>query len=166
MSVREALEAYSKAQFKKNKPRDKKKKYKKPEQEMVDKILKWCRSQGMDLNVIESSGGSNKYGAVTVKAGYSDISGNDKNGYAVYIEAKAKDRRCTLKGHQYEFLKRKINSGAFAMVIDNVEHLANYYFTWLMHKENNQHDRAKKYLIDNLFVPKVCREETSADLPW
>lgn len=165
MSAKDALLSFSKKQIQKNN-RQKRRKNKKPEQEMVDSILKWCRKQGMNLDVIEASGGMNKFGSITVKSGYSDISGNDKHGFAVYIEAKASGKRSTLKGHQYEFLKGKIESNAFAMVIDNVEHLASYYFTWLMHKENGQSERAKKYLLDNLFVPKVCREETSDDLPW
>jgi len=155
MSAHDALMSFSKKQL--NKPRTNRKKNKAPEKEMVKQIISWSKSNGMDLDVIEASGGRNQFGNITVKSGYSDISGNDKHGYAMYIEAKAAGKRNTLRANQYVFLLRKIKSGAFAVVADNVQSLSLYYYGWLEFKENGQHERAVKYLIENLYVPKQIR---------
>jgi hypothetical protein len=162
MSARDALMSFSSKQTKK--ARTNKRKNKRPEQEVVKEIIKWGKQNGFSLDVIEASGGRNAYGAITVKSGYSDISGCDRNGYACYLEVKARGRISTIRPNQYDFLLKKIQYGAFAGCFDNVESLNHIYFNWLNMRENGDIDRAKKYLQKNLYQPKAIREENT--IPW
>lgn len=135
--VQDALQNFYSKELKKDSP-SKKRKNKAPEKQVVKAILTWGNDNGFDLDVIEAST-FDRYKVsmahdTKVVAGYSDISGNDRFGLACYIEVKAPGRRSTLRESQRFFLERKISSGAFACVTDNISHLHNLYHQWLVLK--------------------------------
>lgn len=126
----------------------------KPEKQVEKYCLVWLRKNGFDVDIIEAGGGFNAYGAVTVKSGYVDCSGNDRHGYAVYIEFKAPKRLSTLRENQRDFLERKINSGAFACVVDSACLLEDIYAEWF----NTDLPEKKNYLLS-----KLPRRKTRTD---
>ena len=127
-SVTQALEKY----YEKTKPKEKTgRKNKAPEKDVVKAIVSWLSSIGASSNVIESkstySARAGRYISQSVSSGYSDISGNFESGVAFFIEAKARGKRRTLRDKQFDFLKRKIQTNAFAYVCDDVEQLKIVY---------------------------------------
>jgi hypothetical protein len=150
MSARDALLKYHARQL--GTARKKRKKNKKPEQQVVDEIHKWLKKHGFDCNTVEakatwSEGGF--YKSSTVAPGFSDIAGNDRNGFAVFIEAKAPGKRSTLRPSQREFLLRKIKTNCFAVVADSVGFLSTAYDEWC----NLGGEEAQKYLFG--LLPKT-----------
>lgn len=139
-STKKALEKYFEREHKKlqREMTGPKRKNKSPEKKVVKDILEWGKKYGLDLDVIEASGYDRIKKAMVhdtkIDPGYPDISGNDRFGLAVYIEAKAKGRRSSLRDHQRQFLMRKINSGAFACVADSAEYVHELYHKWLVCK--------------------------------
>lgn len=116
--------------FKNRKPRNQT-----PEKIFVNcELLPYLRKIGCSFNVIEAKATFNKasgrYKSQTVTPGYPDISGNFSNGHALYIEAKAPGKRSTLSSLQKMFLTEKIESNAFAAVIDSVDYLKDLLNKW------------------------------------
>lgn len=111
------------------------KKNTKPEKEVERHVLEWLRVNNFDVNIVESKAVFNpkigRYLSSMSTPGMSDVIGNDRNGKAVYIELKAKGKINTLRENQFEFLKRKILTNCFAVVIDDVEKLSKYYNHWI-----------------------------------
>lgn len=153
MSAKDALLKYHARQIKSNNSRAKKKRNKKPEKEAVKEMLSWLRGYGFSVNEIEAKAVYNpkagRYVSGQVSAGYPDISGNDKHGCAVYVEAKAKGKRSTVSELQVEFLKEKIKTNCFAVVSDSADFLATAYKFWV---GIDDYSNKRKYLMS--LLPK------------
>jgi len=150
MSVESALNTYSEKQLKKDKGPQRRNK--KPEKDVEKDCLKWMRDSGFDVNIIEAGGGRNAYGATTVSPGFADCAGNDKDGYAVYVEFKAPSRRSSLREHQRRFLRRKIRTNAFSICVDSCSLLSVSYRIWRGLIDDGRHQRARDYLMT--MMPK------------
>ena len=149
-STRKALENYITRECAPKNSRQPKKKYNKPERQTENDCLIWCRSKNIFVHVVESSSYDPIVGRKTFSRatpGMPDLIGNTANGNSVYIELKAKQRRSTLKEHQREFLIAKIKQNCFAVVVDRVEKLDQYFreFCKLKNLEMRQ-----TYLLDCL----------------
>lgn len=163
-SVKRALDRYLEKEAKKNAPK-KPKSNKKPEKELVKKLLNWCEANGLHVHEIEAKAVYNEraghYISGQVVAGYPDISGNNGFGVAVYIEAKAKGRRSTLKPHQREFLEKKIKQNCFAVCVDEVEKLKFFYTTWAELYRQDKHKEAQEFLLN--MLPKKPKKRAKND---
>lgn len=108
---------------------------KSPEKDLQQDVVKWLRSIGWDVSVVESKSTfslkQGRYIGQAAAPGFCDIVGNDPEGRAVFIEMKAPGRRNTLRDNQREFLIRKINSGCYAVVADSQLYIHQTYHQWL-----------------------------------
>ena len=111
-----------------------KRKNKKPEKVLEKQVIAWAPLKHWDLTVVEAKSVFNPrlgmYLRSQVEPGYSDISGNDNEGMAVYIELKSKGKRSTLSDTQRAFLTRKIFTNAFAVCVDSLDMLEENYKLW------------------------------------
>jgi len=120
----------------KNDPTRVKRRNKAPEKAVQTEVMAWLNSKGFDCNVFESkavfSASANRYLHSQMKPGVVDIIGNDPNGHAVFIELKAPGRinRSSLRAEQRLFLLRKIETYAFACVVDSSKRLEEIYSGW------------------------------------
>ena len=142
----------------------KKSKNNSPEKDLVKLMMLWLKEHNFACTVIESKAVYNakagRYMSSQVGTrGYSDISGNDPEGRAVFIEVKAKDRLYTLKEHQREFLISKIKSNCFAVACDSVTKLQHWYNTFISLPFNQRQD----YLMS--LLPKKRPSKTDQDGP-
>ncbi len=114
------------------KPRSKRNKA--PEKQVVKDQIKWLRSIGCSVYIVEAqavySPKAGRYLSSQTKPGTSDICGNNRDGIGVYVESKAKGRRSSLRPDQRDFLEEKIGTNCFAVVSDSVEHLEQVYNEW------------------------------------
>lgn len=163
-SVKAAMDRYYKRQMGDN-SRAPKRKNEKPEKIVERLVMAWCKKHKLDVSVVECKG---VYNAKThtflhgmTEPGYSDLSGNNELGMAVYIELKAKGRRSTLRSKQKEFLERKIRAGCFAAVVDSPELLEEIYYNWGNYINKNMIAEAKQYLLGQ--IPK--RRDQKEDAP-
>jgi len=144
----------------KNTPKEKRHNAK-PEKEVEEEVLEWCRSCGWDVNVIEAKSTWNeragRYISQSVTPGYPDISGNTDVGLSIYIELKAPGKRSTLRPEQYSFLLRKINTGCFAVCVDSASYLETIWKAY-----NNCYNR-REFLKSILHEPKVKDKELIFD---
>jgi hypothetical protein len=128
--IKKAVENY----ITKNDPNRPTRKNQKPEKELEREAMKWLRANGFDCTVVESkstfSKQKNRFISQSAAPGTCDIVGNDPTGRAVFIELKAKGRIGTLRENQRNFLERKIRTGCFAVVVDSVESLQQFYNVW------------------------------------
>lgn len=133
-----------------------------PERDVQDEVIKWLRSNGFSINVVESKATfdlkSNRYIGQSVKQGFVDLVGNYKTGLSVFIELKAPGRRYTLRDNQRKFLLEKINSGCFAVCVDSVMLLKNQFERFMLHHSRQQFDLAKEFLLTALPPMKVQRD--------
>lgn len=155
MSAKTALHNYLSKQLAHNN-REPKRKNEKPEKIVERSVLAWCKKHKLDVSVVECKG---VYNAKTrtflhgmTEPGYSDLSGNNQLGMAVYIELKAPGRRSTLRFKQREFLIRKIKAGCFAVVVDSSELLEEIYYQWGNYINKDLFGEAKQYLMGQ--IPK------------
>ena len=162
-SVKLALARYYQKQMGDNN-RSPKRKNEKPEKLVERDVTAWCHSHKIDVSIVECKGvynqKTNTFLHGMTEPGYSDLSGNNQFGIAVFIELKAKGRRSTLRIKQEEFIIRKIKMGCFACVVDSSDLLDEIYYSWLKYYDANLFAEAKRYLISQM--PKR-REE--ADVP-
>lgn len=143
----------------------KKKKYDKPEKLVEDACLKWMRhSMNWDVGIYEAKAVYNPdgtYRSSRMKAGVSDCMGITPDGVPIYIEFKAKDKRATFNKpgneRQREFLINKINYFAFAVVVDSLDKLTEYWDKWSKTLNRNGKLAARDYLLDAL--PKRKKED-------
>lgn len=115
----------------------KKKKTKKPlkPEEIVEKELEAAfKEMGLDMTNVESkaiySQNQERYVRGQAEDGFPDFAGNDQNGIACYVEAKARGRVSTLRPAQLRFLLRKAQAGCFACCVDRPEVLFSLYLAW------------------------------------
>lgn len=124
-----------------------------PERETETSVLKWCRSNGFSVHVVEASvydRVTGSRGEAKAEAGFSDVVGNTALGLACYIELKAEGRRSTLSELQRRFLTSKIHQNCFAVVVDSEKRLAQYWKGFCSLKSPEQR---VAYLLDCL--PKL-----------
>jgi len=154
--VKNAINKYIEKQTPTNKV---KRKNEKPEKQVEREVLKWCRDNGWDINVVESkstwSESAGRYIAQSVSSGFSDLAGNTDLGLSVFIELKAPGKLSTLRPQQREFLLRKIGTGCFAVCVDSVSRLELAWSGFC-----KAYDK-KEYLVS--VLPKV-RELEGRDL--
>lgn len=162
-STQKALDSFISKAARKAQPKKPRKAAASPEKDVVKKILNWCRGNGLSVNEIEAKAVYNEraghYLRGQVAPGYSDISGNTSYGVAVYIEAKAKGRRCTLKPHQQNFLIDKINTHCFAVCIDDIDKLKFMYHTWYELYKASRYKDAQDFLLN--MLPKAKKNRSS-----
>lgn len=138
-----------------NQPKSKKKtsrKNKSPEKDLCEKeIMPWLKANAFCCTVIEAkstfSASVGKYIKSQAVPGFPDIVGNDSDGVAVYIELKAPGRISTLRDNQRRFLKKKIYSNCFGIVVDSVDKLQTSYEQW---KCIDKKDKKIDYLLSLL----------------
>ena len=130
-----------------------KRKNKKPEKVLEKQVIAWAPLKHWDLTVVEAKSVFNPrlgmYLRSQVEPGYSDISGNDNEGMAVYIELKSKGKRSTLSDTPRTFLTRKIFTNAFAVCVDSLDMLEENYKLW---RKFTTFDQKKVYLLS--ILPK------------
>jgi hypothetical protein len=107
----------------------------KPEKLVERQVLAMCARMGLDVDVIESKATYSKNLERYTKSkaapvGMADLVGNDANGVAVFIELKAPGKVENLRPEQRAFLLRKIQSGCFAVAVDDPELLFSLYVRW------------------------------------
>lgn len=149
---------YAKAQTRK--PRSKRNKA--PEKQLEKQVLEWLREVGCDVNVVEAKATFNPkigmYLNSMTTPGMADIVGNDSEGFAIYVELKAKGKLSTLRDNQYEFLKRKILTFSFGVCIDSLDLLKDYYKNWKAMPTY----AGREYLLDNLEGIKNGKEKSES----
>lgn len=132
-----------------------------PERDLVQKpCMEWMKDLGWDVQIYEAKATYDPragcYRQQSMKAGTVDCQGVSTDGYALFIEFKAPGKRATFNAprneKQREYLLNKINLYQFGVVIDSLELLKMFYFTWRdLVREFGQNSHApKQYLIDAL----------------
>ena len=129
----------------------------KPEREVQKAIFGWAKQNGIDLYVTDAASHNQRYDASPFEQGHSDLSGDDPNGIAVYIECKAPGKMSTLSFNQYLFLKRKIERGCFAIHTDNPTRAESLYRRFLSLTHEGLHSVAQSELIGEL--PQKHKDE-------
>lgn len=163
--VRRALEAHHERQL--PKASGPSRKNAKPEKEVERACLEWMRRRGWDVNIFEAKSTFDpqrgRYVAQSMKAGTADCMGNMPDGVAVVVEFKAPGKLGTFahpkNGRQQEFLRRKIESGAFACVTDSVERLEHVFNGWFAFRSIDCLDISKQYLFSKLPRRTLAQEE-------
>lgn len=134
-----------------------------PEKRVVKDIMKWLTENEFSCQVFESKAQYDpqlqRYIAQATYVGTADIVGNDKMGLAVYVEAKAPGSRNRLREHQREFLQMKIQTNAFAVCIDSVVLLSEFYTKWSTMRSMSSLRAAREYLLSNLPKQALKDEE-------
>jgi|CXWL01.1.fsa_nt_gi hypothetical protein len=151
MSVKSALEKYSRKHSGIIKKRQVKSKNERPEKAVEKEVIQWCKIKGFSVSVVEAkavySQSAGMYLRGPVEAGFADIVGCTNNGTACFIELKAIGKRSTLSKLQYNFLMSKINLGSFAVCVDSASYLNTVFDIW---SSIVNVDARKQYLIDLL----------------
>jgi hypothetical protein len=136
-------------------------KNKSPEKALVKLLITEAKAMGMELAVVDSAAvfsvSAGCYLGSQTSESLPDLIGDDDMGRVIYLEAKAPGKRSTLKPHQYDFLKRKIERGCFACCSDNPKHFRRLYEAWL---DLDRLARAR-YLLEDLPVPPEYRRASS-----
>lgn len=151
------LDAINRSSIKQLKLLNPKRKNQKPEKLVETECLLWMRDQSWDVDIYESKATYNpmigRYVSQSMKAGVCDCMGMSSDGFAVYIEFKAKGKLSSFSKdsneRQREFLISKINFGAFACVVDSAQLLEAYYIQWLKRRAVDVAD-AKEFLFEKL----------------
>ena len=129
------------------------KKNSKPEEIFKKQILAYLLRNGFDIDVIESkavySQKLRRYMHSQATPGMSDLIGNDPSGHACFIELKAPKKLKTLRENQRMFLVRKIESNAFACVVDSIEMFVQIYSDWKHYKLQGEFE-ARQFLLNML----------------
>lgn len=149
-STEAALNRYYERQLRQKKTRAKNKQ---PEKQVAAECVTALRALGAEVQIIEAKAVYNprvgRYLRGQTNAGTCDCFGVLASGTACFIEFKAPGRLKTLKPHQREYLRSKIDNHAFACVVDSAEMLNNIYsnyINWLAQSKN----QAKHYLLNLL----------------
>lgn len=146
----------------------------KPEKEVEKACLAWMREQGWTVAIYESKATYNaqagRYISQNMKAGTADCMGSMGDGIGVVVEFKAPGKLSTFaseKNHrQQEFIKKKIDSGCFACVVDSVDRLKNYFYEWISYRASDamtdpRGSHSKQYL--HAMLPKRKRTKKDDD---
>lgn len=170
--VRRALENYASRDWREIQKQSgliQKRKNSKPEKEVEKEVLPWLRQLGAQVEVYESKATYNpaagRYISQSMKAGTCDIMGTLPDGTAIAIELKAKGKLSTFNKAKNErqrtFIKNRINSNAFACVVDSLERLIYIYTEWS--KLKNSGKDAKEFLLNMLPAQVVGSDDDLFD---
>lgn len=122
-----------------------------PEKQLEKEVLVWCRTRGWKVHVVEAkavySVAAGRYLNSQIPPGFPDVVGMNESGVFVGIELKAHGRRSTLRDNQRLFLIECISHGAFAVCVDRLDQLVEFYKAWSI-------SPSKEYLISILPVKK------------
>lgn len=133
----------------------------KPEKEVEKACLEWMRSdkQNWSVEIYEAKAtydpSKGIYRQQSMKAGVCDCMGTLPDGISVAIEFKAPGRLSTFNSErrfkQRKFIVDKINSNAFACVVDSVDRLVTIYERWReLRAANVDFGVARNYLLSML----------------
>jgi len=154
----------------------KKKKNESPEKAVEKECLLWMRKQGWDVEIYESKAKWNatagRYLADHLKVGTSDCQGvTSYMGIACFVEFKAPGKCSTFnrKGNepQQNYLKRKIELGAFGVVVDSADMLERLWKQYLKARVDLGMIQASHFLMEQLpkrrqrNAPKDKKKEPS-----
>lgn len=155
LRVVEAIERFSKRQEGLKKP---KRRNKKPEEEVVQALLRFYAENGFFVNRYESKAKyqNGVYRSSGLDYGTPDLLGVDPNGYIHAVEVKAKGRRSTLRDAQREFLLKVIERNGFAYVCDDVEKLEHTYRHWCSLRKDSRRTYLKKLIPSKKESLKDC----------
>lgn len=102
------------------------------EKYVESQVLAWAFQNRWSLDVVDSKavrGGSGRFVRNSgVKVGTSDIVGCTHLGLAAYLELKRPGKGSICRLEQRQFLERKIEANAFALVVDDPQYLQTVYF--------------------------------------
>lgn len=146
--IEKAMEKYEKKQN----PKKRKTKNKKPEAEVQEKVCKWLKENNFSFNVVEAkstfSAKAGRYISQSVAPGVCDIIGVNPNGTGCFIELKAPGKLKTLRPSQFLYLEEKISMNCFAVVVDSVVLLERLYHLWLnAETASSRRDILNQYLL-------------------
>ena len=124
----------------------------KPEKKVELDVYQWCFRHRWSVEIYDSKATYSERAQTYKKnrglsSGTPDVIGNDDQGRAVYIELKASGGYCSLE--QVQFLRRKIDSGAFACVVRSSLELEETYSEWIQSLDK------RTYLLSKL--PKKAK---------
>lgn len=150
----DALSNFYKSQIK---PLKRRQKNKQPEKEVEADCLFWMRSMRWDVQIYEAkasySAQSGRWTRQTMQAGTVDCQGVMPSGRFVAVEFKAPGKLKTFNLvkniRQRTYLIDKINSNAFACVVDSAELLKEIYEAYLIALVDSD-EAAKSFLFDAL----------------
>lgn len=136
-----------------------------PEKQVQDLCLMWMREKGWDVNIYESKATfdprSQRYISQSIKAGNADCMGNTADGTPVIVEFKAPGRLSTFAQdknyRQQEFLRRKIDTNCFAVVVDSPERLAQLWESFTELRSASPGLEVRAFLHKSL--PKKTRDQ-------
>lgn len=118
-------------------------------------VLAWAFENHWSLDVVDSKAVRGAEGRFVrnsgVKVGTSDLLGCTDFGLAVYIELKRPGHMDVCRLEQRQFLERKIDSNAFALVTDSVQHLQTVY----LHFSSLSDLKSKRDYLKSLLPKKV-----------
>ena len=158
--VRQAIENFDARQLKKSQGTTRKNT--KPEKTVEAECLLWMRQQKWDVNIYEAKATYDPkrgiYRQQSMRAGTADCMGNTDKGHSAVVEFKAPGKLSTFASpdniKQQEFIRRKIESGAFACVVDSVQRLVTIYLKWREFIIRGDEQGAKDYLFEMLPTRK------------
>lgn len=161
-STIDALNKYYERQLPNSSPQAPRRKNEKPEKDVEKDCVKWMRDNGWSVNIFEAkatySPEAGRYIQQGMKAGTCDCIGNTDLGVAVAIEFKALGKLSTFNREdnfrQRNFIVTKINSNAFACVVDSVDRLSSIYLRWMELKSDA--GAARNYLLS--MLPQVSEK--------
>lgn len=119
-------------------------------------VLAWAFQRGWSLDVVDSKairGAQDRFVRNSgVKVGTSDLVGCTDSGLAVYLELKRPGKRDLCRLEQRQFLERKIDSNAFALVVDDLEYLQTVYLHFVSLDLKERRDYLKSLLPKKVLV--------------
>lgn len=105
-----------------------------PEKIVEKEVMAMAKTLGMELSIVDSkmvySKNLDRMKESETEKGFSDLTGEDANAIACYIELKAPGKLKTIRPAQRAFLERKIQRGAFAVCVSSAEELYRLYIGW------------------------------------
>lgn len=124
-----------------HKPREaapKRERNKSPEKDVERECLKWMRAQGWTVNIYEAKAKWNaqaeRFTGTGMKFGTCDCMGNTDDGISVAVEFKAPGALSSFNSErrylQKKFILDRINTNAFACVVDSANRLEAIYLEW------------------------------------
>ncbi len=128
-----------------------------PEKQVEQSVRFWLMKNNFSVEVFDAkatfSKAHNMYKkSQSMKEGVSDLVGVSPQGYFVAVELKApkKEKVCRLK--QYHYLRAKIASNGFGLVVSDVSFLSETWKSWLNLRLENKEKEARDFLLS--LLPK------------
>lgn len=129
-----------------------------PEKKVEQEIMAWAMLNGWSLSVLDSKAlkiNGKMRSNPGIPVGCPDLVGNCPNGFAAYIELKRANADVICRVSQRNFLLRKIDSNAFACVVDSAEKLERLYSRWVALREislNEARDSLREALPKKVLI--------------